>query len=280
MKFSICTPVTLDKDHIDNLRMPRYEMFLRCANSVFGQTFDDFEWIIADDISNPPIEEILEKHDSWWKPRGLKVKIVRLKEKSGRITARNAAMEAASGDWLCWLDADDEYSSVYLQAINDATRIYPEYKIFNFDHLIFHYKYDVSIRKFIDMGIQGDTPFGSGVVGAGSFVFHRDVYKEIGSIPDKGLWDFAECAFKEFPEIREFFVKARDDEGNPTQWNTLGNPWGEDYYYFYKMTRKFKSKHLDTALYYVHSRWGHRWPEDPDYVVDPGKIPQWNKTNQ
>ena len=279
-KFSIVTPVTLDKESPDNNRMPRYEMFLRCASSVFGQVYDDFEWIIADDVSNPPIEEILEKHDSWWKPKGLQVKVVRLPEKSGRLIARNRGMEAASGEWITWLDADDEYASIYLSAINDAIRVYPEFKIFNFNHLIFSYNYGVHIRKFMNMDEWGDRPFGSGMIGAGSFVFHRDVYNQIGLLPEKSLWDFAEGAFEEFPEIRQFFEK-KDADGKPTgQFNSLGNPWGEDYYYWYKMTRKNKAKYLDTALYYVHSRWGHRWQDDPNYVVDPGKQPEFNPQNR
>ena len=275
-KFSIITPCTLDRDSPDNLRMPRYEMFLRCANSVFGQTFDDFEWVIADDIANPPIEEILEQNDSWWKPRGRKVKIIRLKEKSGRIIATNKAMEASSGEWICWLDADDEYSSVYLEAMNDAIRLHPDYKVFNFNHLIFGYDYKPYIRKFMDMSIQGNAPFGSGMIGTGAFIFHRDVYKDIGGIPEKGIWDLASWAFEHYPEIKPFFLKP----GTTDQYNSLGNPWGQDYLYWYMITRKYKAKYLDTALYYVHSRWGHRWSDDPDYLVDPGKKPEWNKNNQ
>ena len=275
MKFSICSPVTLDRESVDNYRMPRYEMFLRCANSVFGQTFEDYEWIIADDIANPPIEEILEKHDSWWKPRGRKVKIVRLKEKAGRIIARNAAMKAATGDWICWLDADDEYASWYLQAMADAIRLHPEHKVFNFNHLIFGYDYGTSIRRFIDMEEQGDKPFRAGVIGAGAFIFHKSVFKDVGPMPELGLWDFANKAFEEFPEIKPFYYNE-----HKKSYDSLGNPWGEDYYYFYKMTRKYKSKYLDAAPYFVHSRWGHRWSDDPDYIVDPGKVPEWMPKNQ
>jgi glycosyltransferase involved in cell wall biosynthesis len=274
-KFSVTTPVTYDKDNADNLRMPRYEMFLRCANSVFTQTFTDWEWVIADDVSNPSVESVLEDIDSWWKPRGLQVKSVLLPEKSGRIIAQNAAMAASTGDWICWLDADDEYASTYLQMLDDAIKIYPDYKIFNFNHLIFGYDYKPYIREFMDMDEQGDKPFGSGHIGAGSFVFHRSVYEEIGPMPELGLWDFADKAFEEFPEIKQFFEKP----GEPGQYNSLGNPWGQDYYYWYKMTRKFKAKKLNAAPYFVHSRWGHRLPDDPDYVVDPGKTPRWDKTN-
>jgi glycosyltransferase involved in cell wall biosynthesis len=250
-------------------------MFLRCANSVFGQTYQDFEWVVADDISNPPIENILEENDSWWRPRGLQVKIVRLPEKQGRLYARNAAMKASSGEWITWLDSDDEYASWYLQAMDEAIKLYPDYKIFNFNHLIFHYDYNSSIRQFINMDVQGDKPFRAGTIGAGAFVFHRSVYEDIGPLPERGLWDFAGKALEEFPEIKPFYWNEQKQN-----YDTLGNPWGEDFYYFYKMTRKYKSKYLKCAPYFVHSRWGHRWPEDPNYVVDPGKAPQWNKNNQ
>jgi len=280
MKFSIITPVTMDKEHPDNFRMPRYEMFLRCASSVFGQTFQDFEWVIADDISNPPIEEILEANDSWWTPKGIQVKIVRLPEKLGRISARDAGMAAASGDWVIWLDADDEFALNTLEALNDAIRVYPDYKVFNFNHLCFGYDYHPYIREFIDVEKLEGKPFPSGNIGAGAFLFHKDVYRDIGPIPELGLWQFSKEALKDLPGIRQFFEK-KDGQGNFNgQYNTLGNPWGEDYYYFYKMTRKYPSKKLNSAFYYVHSRFGHRWPDDPDYVVDPGKAPSWNPSNK
>jgi glycosyltransferase involved in cell wall biosynthesis len=275
MKFSITTPVTLNRDHVENARMPRYEMFLRCANSVFGQTLSDYEWIIGDDVSTPSIESILEDHDSWWKPRGLQVKSVLLPEKSGRMAARNHAMAASSGEWICWLDGDDEYASFYLQAVDEAIKLYPDFKVFNFNHLIFHQNYEVSIRKFIDMSIQKDEPFRAGTIGAGAFVFHRSVYEDIGPLPEMGLWDFTAHALEEFPELKPFYW----NEANQG-YNSLGNPWGEDFYYFYKMTRKYPSKYLNTAPYYVHSRWGHKWPDDPSYSSDPGKKPEWNPNNR
>jgi len=268
VKFSVVTPVTYDKDSLDELRMPRYEMFFRCQGSIKNQSFTDFEWVVADDVSIPPVEEVFEAD-----------KVVRLKEKSGRLIARNAGMKEAQGEWITWLDADDEYASFYLDALNDAIRLYPDYKIFNFNHLIVAHNYSTHVRKFIDMSVQKDKPFPAGTVGAGSFIFHRSVMEDIGYFPELGLWDFAAKAFEEFPEIKPFY-ETKDADGKLTgQFNSLGNPWGEDWYYFYKMTRKYESKYLDFAPYIVHSRWGHLWADDPKYMADPGKKAEWNKNN-
>jgi len=275
-KFSIVSPVWLDKEAPENKRQPRYEMFLRTANSVFGQTFQDFEWVIVDDISRPPIEDILEKHDSWWSPRGLKVKVIRLPEKGGRIIARNEGMKVASGEWIIWLDSDDELSSMTLEALDKAIKTYPKYKIFNFNHLIFHYDYKVSVRKFIDMEKQGKAPFGSGNIGAGAFVFHKDVFKKVGPLPELGLWDFSADFLEKHPETKPFFESSEQ----PGKYHSLGNPWGEDYAFFYKITREFDCKYLDSAFYYVHSRFGHKWPEEKEFDDKQGAKPQWNSNNR
>jgi len=272
-KFSITSPVWLDRSAPENKRQPRYEMFLRAAQSVFSQTFQDFEWIIADDMSIPSIEEVLEDLEV---PSWVNFKIVKLPEKSGRIVARNVAMKEAKGDWICWLDSDDELSSIYLEALSHAIDIYPDYKVFNFNHLVFHYNYDTTVRKFMNMEVQGKEPFGSGNIGAGSFIFHKDVLKEVGLLPELGLWQFSGDFLEKYPETKPFFESSE----HPGQYNSLGNPWGEDYYMWYKITRKFPAKYLDTALYYVHSRFGHRWPEEPEIEGNMGDKPEWNQQNR
>lgn len=274
-KFSIVTPTWLNKKAKENERQPRYEMFLRCAHSVFAQTFTDFEWIIVDDMSEPPVEEILESLSEWWGPKGLNVKIIRLDGKQGRIGARNVGIQAATGEWITWLDSDDEYSSIYLEAMNDAIRVYPEYKMFNFNHLVFHHNYNTTVRSFMNMEVQGDAPFGSGNVGAGSFIFKRELLEGVEYLPVVGLWDFRDWFFERYPEVMPFF----ESSSQPGKHNSLGNPWGEDYVWFYQLTRKAKCKYLNTALYFVHSRFNHRWDDDVLGEANPGSKPEYNPEN-
>lgn len=262
MKYSIITPVVFDKESEENVRQPRYELFFRCANSVFAQTCTDFEWVIADDMCKPPVEEILEKHDSWNQPKGLQVKVIRMREKSGRIQAQNAAMKAATGEWICCLDADDEYASIYLEAIDQAIKLYPTYDMFNMNHLVFHYDFKTEVRKFLDMEKIGDRPFGSGTIGQGAYVFKRSLLEKTGYIPEMGLWQLRDWAFEKYPEVKEFFWNEQQQG-----YNSLGNPWGNDWLLFYMLTRITKCKYLDTALYFVHSHFGHRFREDPNFSI-------------
>lgn len=265
-KFSIVTPVFYNKEDADNERQPRYEMFLRCINSVFTQTYQgEFEWIIVDDICTPSVEEVI-KEQEWKKPSNLTIRVLRQESKGGRIIGRNMGMKEATGEWICWLDGDDEYASVYLEAIDKASVQFPDYHVFNFNHLIFDYGFGVHVREFMDMAEQGKAPFKSGRIGAGSFVFKKEVYDKIGPLPELGLWNLAEWAFKQYPEIEPLYLNPHNG-----QHDSLGNPWGEDFLYWYMMTRIYEAKKLNTALYYVHSHWGHKWAEE-----EPGKLPTHN----
>lgn len=264
--------MTYDKDDADELRMPRYKMFRRCIRSVKAQTFKDFEWVIGDDKCNPSLDHLLAVSSSF---RALNPKVVKIKEKSGRIIAANAALKASTGEWICLLDADDEYSSIYLELMNNAIEVYPEIKVFNFNHLMFNYDYSMYVRKFINMAVQGDKPFPSGTIGTGAFILHRSVMNDIGLVPELGLWELADWAFKKFPEVKPFYLK-NDGGGN---YNSLGNPWGSDWLWFYMITRKYKSQYIDTAPYFVHSRWGHSLPGSIDFVKDPGAKPRFDSSN-
>lgn len=69
----------------------------RCLNSVFAQTLEPDEVIVVDDGSDD---------DSGAVAKNLGATIVRRKN-GGLSAARNSGIEAASGDWIALLDADD-----------------------------------------------------------------------------------------------------------------------------------------------------------------------------
>lgn len=79
-------------------------------DSVFAQTFQDFEWIIVNDGS-PDTDELESKLAP------IIDRIVYLKqENAGAAIARNTGIEAARGRYLAFLDGDDIWSADYLQS--------------------------------------------------------------------------------------------------------------------------------------------------------------------
>ena len=83
----------------------------RCAESVLQQEYKDFELILVDDGSkddSPAILDALAAKDE-------RVKVIH-QENAGASAARNHGIEAASGKYLQFMDADDWLSS-------DATKL-------------------------------------------------------------------------------------------------------------------------------------------------------------
>lgn len=79
------------------------ERFLSEAiESVLGQTFRDFEYIIVDDGSTDKTSEIIKD----FMRRDSRI-ITAYIENSGPANARNIALEMARADWIAVLDADD-----------------------------------------------------------------------------------------------------------------------------------------------------------------------------
>lgn len=77
--------------------------------SVLSQTYDCFEWICVDDGSKDNSLHIL----SLAAESDFRIKVIH-QENGGVSKARNTAICVATGDWITFLDADDEVSENWL----------------------------------------------------------------------------------------------------------------------------------------------------------------------
>jgi len=84
--------------------------FGECAESVLGQEFQDWEWVIVDDASPHRPE----------KPGDGRVRMVRASKRQGPAMCRNTAAALASNDALLPLDGDDRLAAGALRRFADA----------------------------------------------------------------------------------------------------------------------------------------------------------------
>src|SRR3954470_19029199 len=125
-KFSVVMPVysELTPQLEGNAGHLHYRggMVQRAIKSIINQQFPDWELILVNDGSpDPSIAPLLEKFVAL----DNRIKVV-TQENLNRAYARNNGMENASGEWICWLDSDDEYVSHYLRELDQATKDFPE----------------------------------------------------------------------------------------------------------------------------------------------------------
>lgn len=99
MKFSIVIPT-----------YNRFDCLKSTINSVINQYFNDWELIVVDDGSTDNTQEVVDSfNDS-------RIKYV-YQENSERSVARNNGITNSTGEWICFLDSDDEFKLDHLSII-------------------------------------------------------------------------------------------------------------------------------------------------------------------
>lgn len=111
--FSVIIPVHNKLPHLD-----------RSVYSVLNQTFEDFEILLIDDASTDGSEEKIKEYDD---PR------IRLFHRDtpgpGGYAARNLGIKKAKHDWICFLDADDEWNPKHLEEKHEVIEEHQDVEI-------------------------------------------------------------------------------------------------------------------------------------------------------
>lgn len=248
-KFSIITP-TYNHDYT------RLSAFKRCIQSVENQSHPSFEHIIVDQTEDQVIkkktQELCEFSHS----------AIRYMDQphAERLYALRKGFQEANGEWICLLDSDDIYLPHYLETIDKMIEENPDTMLFNFGSVHIFKDGRLATRDAFKPKREevGHEIFGSGTIVNGTFVFNRRLWEELGDFPtttDKlwNPWDFSEAAQEEFPELRAYFMVDHEDEPEKIV-KELGNPWGQDFYLFYKYTRKYHSLPENKHLYVVYQK--------------------------
>jgi glycosyltransferase involved in cell wall biosynthesis len=99
IKVSVIMPVYNSKDYLD-----------MAVTSVLDQDYDSFELILIDDGSNDESSLLCDKFAA----QDDRVKVIH-KKNGGLCSARNAGLDAATGEYIAFIDNDDEYLAGYLK---------------------------------------------------------------------------------------------------------------------------------------------------------------------
>lgn len=102
MFFSVIVPIYKVEDYLES-----------CIESVLNQTFADFELILVDDGSPDRCPEICDEY----KDKDKRVRVIH-KENGGLVSARQAGIKIAKGEYVLNLDADDSLSPDALKSAN------------------------------------------------------------------------------------------------------------------------------------------------------------------
>ena len=124
----------------------------RCIDSVLEQSFKDYELILVDDGSPDNCPKICDEYQA----NDERIKVIH-KENGGLVSARQAGIRVAKGEYIFNLDGDDAITS---NALEDAYKIICETKA---DIISFSYQYCQSgekgeiVNDLVDEGLYNKT---------------------------------------------------------------------------------------------------------------------------
>jgi glycosyltransferase involved in cell wall biosynthesis len=81
----------------------RARLLGRAIQSVFAQTYQDFELIVVDDGSTDNTESLVKSFNSE------KIRYIRHRQNKGASAARNTGIQSAKGAYIAFQDSDDEW---------------------------------------------------------------------------------------------------------------------------------------------------------------------------
>ena len=98
----------------------------KALESVFIQTYTDYEVIVIDDGSTDNSADIVrELVNGKWKLVNDQITLISQKN-AGVAAARNNGVKASRGEFVCFLDADDWWEPTFLEEMDKLIKEYPE----------------------------------------------------------------------------------------------------------------------------------------------------------
>ncbi|MHC4237956.1 MAG: glycosyltransferase family 2 protein, partial [Planctomycetota bacterium] len=102
-------------------------------DSVLAQSYSQFELIVIRD-GGQPIASIMQSYDD------ARIVLIDRDENRGKAASLNEALARAKGQYVCYLDDDDQWYSNHIQTLVHALEDNPEYGLAYSDLYKVHYR--------------------------------------------------------------------------------------------------------------------------------------------
>ncbi len=116
----------IEQDIKVSIIMPTYNRFDVISNaieSVIQQSYRNWELLIIDDGSEDDTESLVRKYCE----KDSRIKFLKNNRKKGVCGARNTGLLASTGEYIAYLDTDNDWDSDYLLLMTNTLKINPSY---------------------------------------------------------------------------------------------------------------------------------------------------------
>jgi glycosyltransferase involved in cell wall biosynthesis len=157
----------------------RANTIIRAVKSVLGQTYSDLEILICDDGSQDNTRELIEGLND------LRIRMISFDHTGKPSSAKNKGIAQAKGDWIAFLDSDDEWHPEKLTAQIEAMKKHNlrasstnAQRIvegdFNFEEFIYWKRKKITFNNLL----------AGNLIISSSAVFHRSLLSDVVGFPE------------------------------------------------------------------------------------------------
>ena len=154
----------------------------KALQSIFNQTFKDFEILIVNDAST---DESVKKVIPFVSE---KIKLIHHSQNLGLSAARNTGIKNANSNYITYLDADDTWKPTFLETIYRLINNFPEAQIFATNYVevynnktfIPHNGSETLVADFEGIINFFKINLKQGIYNHGSVCFHKTVFETVG----------------------------------------------------------------------------------------------------
>lgn len=263
MTVSIIIPVYNVSDYVE-----------RCLQSVMAQTYTDIECIIVDDCtpddSIEKCERMIAAYDG-----PITFKVLHHEKNRGLSAARNTGIEAASGEYLYFLDSDDWIIPECIQLMCDCVEKHPETEIvmggaiatnggflyMDYDKKDFLPEYSDDVdwinKAFLTHEMLSMTAWN--VLINRTFLFSNHLFFVEGLVNEDEVWHFMLSKYVSHLSIlhkntyvyvirENSIINGKDRILAERNWINILNIWLDN------CGGKFKHREVSTIFYHIHLR--------------------------
>ncbi|MBR2870269.1 MAG: glycosyltransferase family 2 protein [Clostridia bacterium] len=183
MKFSVIIPVYNKANCIGE-----------ALNSVLNQTYSDVEIVVVNDGSTDNLDLAIKDYQN--------IKLIN-QDNAGVSVARNNGIKQATGEFICFLDADDLWLENHLETLNSLILKYPNEKFFLTSHEVDYLNGKTRLSKDLLVNYPDDF-------------LCENFFKLLNSLGDGLINTNCTCINREFLLENELFFEPGEKIGEDT----------------------------------------------------------------
>ena len=165
--------------------MPTYNRFSvisTAIESVINQSYKNWELLIIDDGSEDNTEELVKKYCD----KDVRIRFLKNNRKKGVCGARNTGLASAKGEYIAYLDTDNDWDTDYLFVMVNTLKINSAYSAIYCAQKIYRPENNKMALQYIRFGVYNHSLIkNKNYIDMNCYMHRRETYEKFGGFSEE-----------------------------------------------------------------------------------------------